>query len=294
MILTRYPLFSARALILLILIFFCVPYSWAIQNKPTVAVSILPQKWFVERIAGELCDVMVLVGPGHSPATYEPTARQMASVQTAIVYISAGVPFENGLLPKLEAMKDVPEVHGVRPEAQHHGHHHHGDSDPHTWLDPQKAEAMADTICANLVKLLPASADYFKMNRMALKDELALMDQEIASILAPCAGATFFVFHPAFGHFAQRYDLIQAAVEVDGHEPSARQMVRIIDEAKAQGAQAIVVQPQFSRKPAEAVAKAIGAEVVALDPLGADYPQTMLSIANGLAKVLNCGQRGKK
>lgn len=261
--------------------------------KPTVAVSILPQKWFVEQIAGDLCDVMVLVGPGHSPATYEPTARQMTTVQSAIIYFSAGVPFENGLLPKLEAMQDNPPIRGFRPaaNAHNHGHNHsHGDSDPHNWLDVSKAQAIADTICNNLMELLPASAAELKENREHLQIELDLLDQEIKATLAPCAGSTFFVFHPAFGHFAQCYGLIQAAVEVDGHEPSARQMVRIVEEARAKGAEAIVVQPQFSRKPAEAVARAIGAQVVTLDPLGADYLQTMRSIATGLANVLGCGE----
>ncbi len=286
-----------KALLVWGLSFLCFSTSAAAPDLPTVAVSILPQKWFVERIAGDLCNVMVLVGPGHSPATYEPTTRQMATVQNAIVYFSAGVPFENGLLPKLEKMQDIPPIHGFRPPKSGHKHHHghdHGVTDPHNWLDVTTAQAIADTICNNLVELLPASAETFKKNRLSLKTELVDLDQKIRTVLAPCTGATFFVFHPAFGHFARCYGLEQIAVEVDGHEPSARQMAGIVDKAKAMGAQAIVVQPQFSRKPAEAVARAIGAKLVTLDPLGASYPQTMMSIAAGLAEVLNCGKGTNK
>ena len=64
---------------LLSLLFLCsFPALPSDAGKLSVFVSILPQKYFVERIGGEHVRVSVMVGPGQSPATYEPRPRQMA------------------------------------------------------------------------------------------------------------------------------------------------------------------------------------------------------------------------
>ena len=68
-----------------------------------VFVSILPEAWFVERIGGAQVSVEVLVGPGQSPHTFEPTPRQMVSLGTAPLYFSIGWPFEERLLGKIKA-----------------------------------------------------------------------------------------------------------------------------------------------------------------------------------------------
>ena len=68
-----------------------------------------------------------------------------------------------------------------------------------------------------------------------------------------------------------------------GHEPGPRHLAEVIEKARASGAQSVVVQPQFSRKSAETVAAAIGAEVVVLDPLAAEYEINLLHLARTLA-----------
>jgi len=264
---------------------------WTAEAPVPVFVSILPQSGFAEEIGGDLIEVNVLVGPGHSPAIYEPTPRQMAALAGAKVFFCAGVPFERGLVPKVTGMPSCPTLAGTRPPkgvVDHgHGHDHaHDDIDPHTWLDPVQAMALADTICTHFSALLPAHVTEFEARRDALKSRLASLDAEIQQILAPYDGAEFFVFHPAYGHFAQRYGLVQVAVEAGGHEPGARQLATVIEQAKAAGAQVIVVQPQFSRRSAQAIAKAVGAEILVLDPLAKDYEANLRHIAASLASAL--------
>ena len=72
------------------------------QEKLSVFVSIAPQKYFVERVAGELVDVHVMVPSGASPATYEPTPKQMAELSRAKVYFRIGVPFEERWMDNLK------------------------------------------------------------------------------------------------------------------------------------------------------------------------------------------------
>ncbi len=263
----------------------------ASEGPMPIFVSILPQAAIAQEIGGELVQVSVLVGPGHSPAIYEPTPRQMAALAQARVFFSAGMPFERGLLPKITGMPSCPVLAGNRPApgtASHHGHDHdHGDDiDPHTWLDPIQAMALADTIGAHLMDQLPSHAVAISERCEHLKARLAALDTEIAQVLAPHTGREFFVFHPAYGHFAQRYGLVQVAVEVGGREPGARQLAAVIDRAKARGARVIVVQPQFSRRSAKTIARAVGAEILVLDPLAKDYEANLRHIAASLASAL--------
>ncbi len=64
-------------------------------------VSIPPQKYFVEKVGGDLVDVSVVIPPGADPHIYEPTARQMQALGRADIYFRIGVDFEGGFLPTL-------------------------------------------------------------------------------------------------------------------------------------------------------------------------------------------------
>ncbi|MBW1797705.1 MAG: zinc ABC transporter substrate-binding protein, partial [Deltaproteobacteria bacterium] len=63
-----------------------------------VFVSIVPQKYFVEKIGGDLVKVSIMVKPGASPAIYEPKPGQMVALSRAKVYYAIGVPFEKAWL----------------------------------------------------------------------------------------------------------------------------------------------------------------------------------------------------
>ena len=68
-----------------------------------VFVSTLPQKYFVERVGGERVVVSVMVGPGQSPATYEPTPRQLSHLSKARLYFRIGVAFEDVWMDRISA-----------------------------------------------------------------------------------------------------------------------------------------------------------------------------------------------
>lgn len=74
------------------------------STKPTIFVSILPQKFFVEQIAGDDFEVEVMVPPGQSPATYEPTPQQMVALSNAVLYFKIGVQFEQSWMKKIGSL----------------------------------------------------------------------------------------------------------------------------------------------------------------------------------------------
>jgi zinc transport system substrate-binding protein len=94
------------------------------------------------------------------------------------------------------------------------------------------------------------------------------------------------VFHPAWGYFAETYGLTQVPIEKEGKEPGARALAALIEQARREQVKVIFVQPQFSRRSAEQVARAIGGQVVAIDPLAPDYADNLRQAARSIAAAV--------
>ena len=257
----------------------------------SVCVSIPPQAYVVKQIGGERVSVEVLVEPGQSPATYDPTPAQMAALDDADVYFRIGVPFEDALMARISA--SMPDLHVVdlrqgiellpiSGHGEQAGGSEHASMDPHTWLDPRLVATQAETIRSQLARLDPDGAATYSMNLEALGAELAHLDMQVAELLAPVKGRRMFVLHPAFGYFAAAYGLEQVAIEVEGRGPGPRELQQIIELARSQGLRTIFVQREFSDASAQAVAAETDAEVVRLDPLARDYITNLRSMARAI------------
>lgn len=274
---------------ILIAFFLTVFHHTALATeKIPVFVSILPQAFFVEQIGGERVTVDVLVLPGQSPATYAPTPKQMAKLARAKVFFRTGVAFENGFMPKIQNSMDNLLIVDFREgldletmESHQHAdiHHHDNELDPHIWLDPMLVKQQAVIIRDTLTRLDPAGKILYHKNFVTFSKELDRLHAKLSQALIPVKGKTFFVFHPAFGYFAKAYGLKQVAVETGGKKPSGRHLARLIESARAKDVRVIFVQPQFSRKSAETIARAIDGMVVAIDPVAKDYFSNMEKIA---------------
>lgn len=273
--------------------------SAAGADRVTVFTSILPQEYFVERVGGDRIQVQALVTPGSSPATYEPTPRQMAALSEAEIFFRIGVPFENAFLPKIEGMAKGPRIVDTREgialrEMKAHHHHDeephvgcdHGGTDPHIWLSPRLVKVQARTIADALIDIDPEGRAAYEKNLASFVEELDALDAHLVEALAPVKGKTFMVFHPAWGYFADAYGLDQTPVEIEGKEPSGRQLARVIEMAKGEGVRVIFVQPQFSTKSAERIAEAIDGAVVPIDPLARDYVANLERVAAATHEAL--------
>jgi zinc transport system substrate-binding protein len=270
-------------------------------------VSIPPQAFLLESIGGQEVRARVMVPPGASPHTFEPSPKQVASLSQARVYFAVGLPFERRLLPRIKTGQGGPRVvdtsNGValrsftedEAEADEagHGHGHEKDHasaevmpDPHFWLSPRLAKIMAANMAEALGSLEPGRTAEFQANLERLNLRLDEADRHLARALAPFKGKEFLVYHPAFGYLGDAYGLKQVTVEVEGKEPGPKSLARIIDLAKARGIKVVFVQPQFPLAGARQVALAIGGVVVPMDPLARDYLANLERMAQELEKAL--------
>ncbi len=276
---------------ILLLLLLALPAT-ALAQPLTVAVSILPQKRFVEKLAGEEVRVLVMVGPGQSPATYEPTPKQMTALAGVELYFSTGLPFERIWLPRIQQAcdglqivdptRDIPR----RVMTSHHGHDHEGERDPHFWTNPRLVAHSLPALAEALAAANPASADLYRANADAFATELEALHQELAELLAPAEGRAFLVFHPSWGYFADAYGLRQLPIEIEGKTPGARSLAETIERARENGVKAIFVQRQFAGGAARAVADALDAELIPVDPLSEDYCDNLRLTARAFAEAL--------
>jgi len=307
--------FSLKTIIIFLLSFLIQNSAFA-NNRLSVFVSIVPQKYFVEQIGKDLVDVQVMVQPGAGPHTYEPKPLQMAALSKAKLYFSIGVTFEQAWLNKIassnpnliivhtdEKIQKIPmAVHHHDDTVHNHGdddhhHHHHGDKghdkmpehdhrhhsgilDPHIWLSPPLVKIQAHTILDALQKADPMNSATYESNFKDFITEIDLLHAKLENTFSGKKGAAFMVFHPSWGYFAKAYGLKQIPIEVEGKDPKAAQLMEIINYAKEHDIKVIFVQPQFSARSADLVAKEIGGKVVSIDPLAFNWSENLREVAS--------------
>ncbi|HOI56881.1 MAG TPA: zinc ABC transporter substrate-binding protein [Phycisphaerae bacterium] len=165
--------------------------------------------------------------------------------------------------------------------------------DPHIWLSPRLVRIQAKTICDALVRLDPEHGSEYLENLKRFEDDLDGVDRKLTTVLEPLRGREFFVFHPAYGYFADAYGLRQTPVEIEGKEPGPKQLIGLIEKARKAGVKVIFVQPQFSTTAAETVARSIGGAVVPMDPLARDYLANLTAMAEKIRLALNPSEASK-
>lgn len=268
------------------------------DTRPTIALSILPQAYFVDRLAGEMVHTVVLVGEGQNPHSYEPSPSQMAALAKAKLWILSGSEFEIALKGKISSLYPQLDIaDGTRGMQfrmlEQHGHDgeevHTAEGlniDRHTWLGWNESKILVTNTKDALLDLLPDQRQAIEKNYQALIEEIDTTFKALEEQLSPLSGQTVFVYHPSFGYFLDSFSLVQEAVETGGKEPTAKDLSSLIEMAKADGALAIFVQKQFPVSAAQTIAKAVGAKVVSLDPLSYDWMANIKLMGTNLAEAL--------
>ncbi len=268
-------------LILMLPVISCEKNRKEKKNRAVKAfVSVEPQSFFLKIIGGDRVDVNVLVKPGRSPATYEPTPSQIASLSESDVFFTIGVPFENAFIPKIKSMlsglliADTREGIPLRKIGN--------TNDPHIWLNPILAIKQGENMLSVLLKLDPTGASLYRKNFRQFKKAMSDVNLELIETLEPIKGFDVFVFHPAFGYFMDAYGLRQIPLEIEGKEPGTRQIIEYIEKAKELNIKVIFVQPEFSSKNAGIIAREINAVVVPINPLAGDYIKNLRDMARSI------------
>ena len=248
------------------------------RGRLTVAVSIEPEAFLVEGIAGDLADIVVVVPPGADPHGFEPSPATMQAVSEADLYLAVGLPFEEQWLPRIEG--SAPGLTVARIDS---GLVRTSDGDPYVWLSPDMMRVLAANTERQLRRMAPADSAAFADGLAGTLAVIDSTDARVSDILEGCEGATFVALHPAYAYFAREYSLVQVALEVEGAEPTPVQLSEIVEAARAGSSRIVIVSPGFSTGAAEALSIELGFEPRPHDQLSRDWPGCMTGLASLIA-----------
>lgn len=254
-------------------------------NHRMVTVSILPQKYLVERIAGDYLQVNVMVPPGMSPATCDLNTGQLKKLYDSDLCFTIGyLPFElTHLYPVLENQKNIRVINhseglkllrGSCSHAHSEGHQH-GGVDPHIWLSPAIARKMATTIYQVLAERYPEQQQQFRKNQDSLLADIDAVARQAEEVFQNNRQRIFLIYHPALTYFAADYGLEQVSIEDEGKEPNPAHLKKIIDLAREKNIHLIFIQNQFDVTNAESIAREINGRIIPIDPLAENWKEEM-------------------
>ncbi|MDR2139899.1 MAG: zinc ABC transporter substrate-binding protein [Tannerella sp.] len=260
-------------------------------------MTVEPQRYFAEKIAGGRFAVHTVVPVGQSPETYDPAPHEMVRIARSRAYLRIGcIGFEQVWMQTIRennphlAFFDLSEgILRTGNEAMHANdtaqacvHHAHDRQDPHIWNTTAGARIIARNTLQAFVSLDPANETVYQANYRQLLREIDETEHVLHELLDTLTCRTFVIYHPALTYFADEFHLTQLAIESEGREPSAASMKTLVDRAKAAQVRIVFVQQEFDRKHAEQVAKEIGARIVTINPLDVHWHEQMILIARSL------------
>jgi zinc transport system substrate-binding protein len=307
-------------LLLILLLFLsvkCTNRKEESKTLPSITVSIRPQKYLIEQIAGDRFNIHILVPDGSGPETYEPTPKQMQEIsKSRACFITGLLDFEkswinevSGLYPDILVVDLSQGVNLIISEQgktggheghqhdaedhQDHQHHHqnhneveghnHSGTDPHIWLSLKELKIQSNNVLKTLVELDPDSKGYYTNNHSNFVKYLDSSDAEIQSKISSYGKqVVYMIYHPSLSYFARDYNLEQIPIELEGKEPGPGYMKELIDIAKAKGLKTIYYSPQLDKRSPETIAQQLGIKAKQFNDLEEDIVKNLLNLTEQL------------
>jgi len=243
-----------------------------VQKKVTVTVSFYPLAFLTKYIGGEHIDVVNLTPAGVEPHDFEPTTKDMASLEKSDLLIMNGMGvevYEKKLIDQLTGTSVKILVAGEEYATQDIEKDGTKRKDPHVWIDPVLYGKMANKISQVLGEIDVIHANEYKEKTKQLIAELDSIDESYKKELSNCALNKIITAHTAFGYLAHRYGFEQIGISgiSPEEEPSIQELKTITDMVKKEGVGYILLEELAPRVWGETVANETGAEILALSPI---------------------------
>lgn len=266
------------------------------SNKQVITVSILPQKTFVEKIAGDDFRVNVLLPPGANPASFTLLPSQLKDISMSKIWMRVGyIGFEFSWRDKIEQansdMKVLDLSEGLDIVATEN--FSQGDNkgavgiNPHIWLSPKMVKQMSRRITDELSLLKPERKGVYEANYEKFCQEIDALDTEIINMIEKCQGRIIIIFHPILTYYARDYGIIQEALEPGGKEPTPQRMTEVINLAKAENIRVIYIQSEIDREQAAVFAEEVNGEIVEINPLSPQWAENLKEITRIITERFN-------
>jgi zinc transport system substrate-binding protein len=278
--------------------------------KPIIAVSSFSLYDIIKHIAQDSVKIVNILPLGVDPHSFEPTPKLMIDIEKSdlVIYSGAGLePWTHGFSFKNRAIDMSKHVVLRELKADEHEHHKHHDEqcahntiDPHYWLDFANMQRATVLIKDELIKLQPKYTELYEKNAQEYLLMLETLDKNYKKYLSSCRSNVVIVNHNAIGYLANNYNFRVEALSGLSPEaqPSAKDLTRIFNEIKKEGATTIFFENFINDKAIRTVANDANVELEVFQALGnitkdeADknltYKEIMYTNLNKLSKALMC------
>ena len=270
------------------------------DGRLRIVTTLFPYYDMARALAGERAEVTLLLVPGREAHSFEPTPLDAVAIARADVFVCNGGESEEWVEDMLDAvgenvgavlrmmdhapLREEEFVAGMQGAEGEHDHEHgghddhdhdghdgeHEDSDEiaydeHIWTSPMNAIALCEALCGALCAADPAGAETYRANCAAYTAELGVLDARFRALRAG-AERDLLVFADRMPllYFCKEYDLrYRAAFHgcSSDTEPSLATIKYLIDKVAEEKISVVYTVDLDSRRIAEAVAEATGAEI---------------------------------
>lgn len=257
------------------------------DNKIQAVATFYPMYEFTKEVLGETGEVSLLVTAGTEPHDYEPSAKDMADISDADVFVYNSEAFETWVenltdnlnedktlvieaADEIELLTTTEEAHDHESEAEtdEDGHDHDG-VDPHVWTDPLMAVKEVQEIAQELGKKYPDQKATFEKNAQNYIAKLEKLDADYQAAFKNAKNKTFLVQHAAFGYLAHQYGLTQESIAglSPDQEPTPARLAELKHFVEEHDVSVIYFEENANSKVAETLSTETGVELAVLNPL---------------------------
>jgi zinc transport system substrate-binding protein len=264
------------------------------SDKPTLAVSIEPERYILEQLAGDKYNVITVLDNGADPETFEPSMSKRVIVDNSAAYFTIGyLPFENTIVASMQSKDKVVNT-SVGMNLVYGTHSHQNDdngydttnnvADPHTWTSIENIRIIATNMVTVLCNLDSERIDLYNERLKKLNFHLDSLEETFTAKLAKAKSHAFAIWHPSLSYFARDYNLEQISVGLENKEISLLTHQNIVKEAVDDSVRVFFIQQEYDKRQAESINKAINSRLVSINPLSYNIETELTKIVDELAK----------
>ncbi|MGE8206470.1 metal ABC transporter substrate-binding protein [Heyndrickxia sp. NPDC080065] len=242
------------------------------NKKLEIVTTFYPMYEFTKNIVQDKANVKLLVPSNIEPHDWEPSPKDVGSIQQADLmiynstYLETWVPsIEKSVnrdhLSFVEASSGIDLMEGT----EHHKH----EMDPHVWLSPVLAQQEVKTITNAVIKADPKNKTYYQKNSDEYVAKLAQLDNNYRTALNNVKRRELITQHAAFGYLTKEYGIKQVPIAglSPSQEPSPAKLGELKEFALKHKVKTIFFEELTSPKVAETLATEIGAKTEVLHTL---------------------------
>lgn len=256
----------------------------AAADAPVIVATTPVLGAIVRDAVGDAARVEVVMPNGSDPHEWRPSAKDVATLESADLVVRNGLGLEQGLTEAIDRAReggtpvftatDHVDVRTVKDAGEEHGddghdhadeEHDHGAGDPHFWTDPTQVRSVVAALPAAVKKA--TGADVAAPSAAARKQMAALDAQAKAAFAAvPREDRRLVTGHESLGYLADRYGLalvgaVTPSLSSEG-QVSASHLKELEDAMREAGVRVVFTETGTPNAVADAIVAETGATVV--------------------------------